>query len=90
MKAQLQAELASAADDTAREEITAAFASREKALGKTSFVGLEKGCRSQPHLLTYMCSPFACEQSTTSTTARSRPTSRSRSRTTSSRSKRPT
>jgi hypothetical protein len=32
MKAQLQAELASAADDTAREEITAAFASREKAL----------------------------------------------------------
>ena len=41
MKAQLQGELAAAADDTAREEITAAFASREKALGKTSFVGLE-------------------------------------------------
>jgi hypothetical protein len=35
MKAQLQAELASAMDDSAREEITAAFASREKALGKT-------------------------------------------------------
>ena len=32
MKAQLQGELAAAADDTAREEITAAFASREKAL----------------------------------------------------------
>ena len=32
MKAQLQAELAAAADDHAREEITAAFASREKAL----------------------------------------------------------
>ena len=32
MKAQLQAELASAMDDSAREEITAAFASREKAL----------------------------------------------------------
>ena len=32
MKAQLQAELAAAADDEAREAITAAFASREKAL----------------------------------------------------------
>ena len=32
MKAQLQAELASAMDDSAREEITAAFRSREKAL----------------------------------------------------------
>lgn len=35
MKAQLQAELAAAADDDAREAITAAFASREKALGKS-------------------------------------------------------
>ena len=32
LKAQLQAELAAAADDTAREEITAAFGAREKAL----------------------------------------------------------
>ena len=34
MKAQLQAELGAALDDEAREGITAAFASREKALGK--------------------------------------------------------
>ena len=32
LKAQLQAELAAAASEEAREEITAAFASREKAL----------------------------------------------------------
>ena len=32
MKAQLQAELAAAADDAERESITAAFRSREKAL----------------------------------------------------------
>lgn len=34
MKAQLQAELGAALDDDARENITTAFASREKALGR--------------------------------------------------------
>lgn len=89
MKAQLQAELAAAADDHAREEITAAFASREKALGKTCLRGLKEQDLDRLNLLT-SCRFFPRMQSMTSTTSRWTCTSPSTCPTTSSRSKRPT
>ena len=69
MKAQLQAELAAAADDHAREEITAAFASREKALGKTCLRGLKEQDLNRLNLLT-SCRLLPRVQSMTSTTSR--------------------
>ena len=61
MKAQLQAELAAAPDDGTRENITAAFAAREKALGKTSSYGWT--LKSRPlfaHPTPHVCTLLVC------------------------------